>query len=127
MLMTKTRSRLGVGKHTVIFGGVSQQQSSRYGRLVLVWQFYNPEGVVEIVSGTSPVDGTVCGSMLTVVTGVAVGETVDPDLSIGHEFSCSIEQIADGRRTTTITSPSGVSVTTGGGSNDGGNGGFDVG
>jgi hypothetical protein len=124
--MTKTRSRLGTGKHAVIFGGVSQQQSSRFARLVLVWLFYNAEGIVEIISGISPADGTVCGSMLTLVTGVDVGQTADPDLMIGHEFSCLIEQVGD-HRTTTITSPSGASVTTGNGGGGGGNGGFDVG
>jgi len=123
--MTKTSRRLGVGKHAVIFDGVTQQPSARYGKSVLVWKFINPDGVVEIISGVSAADGTVCGSMLSLITGVEVGQTADPDLMIGHEFSCLIEQVGD-HRTTTITSPSGASVTTGNGG-AGGNGGFDVG
>ena len=40
--MTKTHSRLGTGKHAVVFGGVQQQQSSRFARLVLVGCFTTP-------------------------------------------------------------------------------------
>jgi hypothetical protein len=125
-IMAKTSRRLGIGKHAVIFDGVTQQRSERFAKDSLVWKFINPNGIVEVVSGTNPADGTVCGSMLTLITGVEVGQSGDPDLFIGHEFSCAIEQVAD-RRTTTITSSSGVSVTTGNGGNGGnGNGGFDA-
>ena len=63
--------------------------------------------------------------MLSLITNVEVGQTADPDLFVGHEYACEIAQVGD-HRTTTITSPSGASVTTGNGGG-GGNGGFDVG
>jgi hypothetical protein len=123
--MMKTSRRLGDGKYVVTFDGVKKTRSDRYDRDVLLWLFHNNEGIVEVVTGTNAADGTTAGDMLTAITNVAIGESADPDQYAGHEYACTIAQVG-GRRLTTITSPSGASVTTGNGG-AGGNGGFDVG
>ena len=85
MKVTLLKRRLGEGRHqNVRFVSVGVAADYDAKRKPLLWYFESDAGILEIISGTRPTEGSVCGQLLWLLMGAEVGLEVDSDAAVGR-------------------------------------------
>ena len=99
MRCTILKRRVGEGRYAVRFVGVGTAADFGGKRPPWLWTFDCDAGVLEIVSGVRPTEGSVCGQIFWLLTGAEPGQDGDTDSAIGRIFSAEVAFDDDGRRT----------------------------
>ena len=100
MRVTLLRRRLGEGRYDVRFVGVGVAADYDAKRKPLLWNFECDAGVLEIISGTRATEGSVCGQLFWLLTGVdEPGQDGDTDIALNRVFRAEIMFDNENRRT----------------------------
>ena len=99
MKATVLRHRVGEGHYVVKFVSVGKATDYDTKRKPLIWTFDGEMGILELVSGTRPTAGSVCGQLFWLLTGGEPGESADTDVAVGREFVADVKFDDEGRRT----------------------------
>lgn len=107
MKITLLKRRLGGGCYDLVFRGVAEGRGER--RKPFVWTLENEDGILEIISGTTPSVGSVCGELLHFFTCGDVGIESDTDAALGQHFHANVSFDND-RRVIVLTAADGRQV-----------------
>ena len=88
------------GHYRVRFAGVAPATDFGGKRPPLLWTWDGGDlGVLEIVSGTRPCEGSVCGLLVQLLCGGQEGQQADTDAALGDFCVADVSFDDDGRRT----------------------------
>jgi hypothetical protein len=98
MKCTILKRRIGEGRHRVRFASVGTAADFGGKRPPWLWSFEGDDGILEIVSGTRPTEGSVCGQLFWLLTSAEPGQDGDTDVAVGQIVAADVSFDDDGRR-----------------------------